>query len=105
MDTTLPTDERLAAFATRQDWDDTLGTGTYISQINTMANNIDLVAVVAVMPGPTDGIDLPAQMEVADREAAPKAPTLRAAAQTSGKAEIDWAGIEKVHRLRGRFRE
>lgn len=104
MNKDLPTEERLAAFATRQDWDDTLGTGTYISQINAMANNIDLVAVVAVMPGPTDGIDLPAQMEVADREVAPKT-TLLSAAPGAGTAEIDWAGIEKVRRLRGRFRE
>lgn len=104
MDAGLPEQERLAAFATRQDWDDTLGAGTYIAQINAMANNIDLVAVVDVLPGPTDGIALPRVMEVADREVAPK-PTLKGAAKVGEGTEIDWAAIEKAHRLRGRFQD
>ncbi len=59
MDTTLPLDKRLAAFAHRASWDAPLGDGTYVDQINTMAGDIDLVAVVSVAPGPTDVPGLP----------------------------------------------
>lgn len=100
MDTNLSKEERLSAFASRQDWDDTLGAGTYIAQINTFANNIDIVAVVDVMPGPTDGINLPPVLQVADREAAPaakvRAGLLGAGADTQNQEGIDWANIDKV---------
>ena len=107
MDTSLSPDERLSAFASRQDWDDTLGAGTYIAQINTFANNIDIVAIVDVLPGPTDGINLPPVMQVADREAAPQAKAragLLGASAGSGDEGIDWSTIDKVRGNRRRPR-
>lgn len=98
MDKDAATADRLAAFARRQSWDDTLGTGTYISQINNMAGNIDIVAVVDVRPGPTDGIALPPVMEVADREAAPATRGLRAGARA------DLEGLHQVRRFSARVR-
>lgn len=99
MDKDTPKEDRLAAFARRQSWDDTLGTGTYISQINNMASNIDIVAVVDVLPGPTDGIALPPVMEVADREAAPATRGLL----TGARADLE--GLHQVRRFTRRVRQ
>jgi hypothetical protein len=100
MDTSRPLDERLEAFAHRAAWDAPLGDGTYVDQINTMAADIDLVAVVSVAPGPSDVPALPSVMEVADRPTAEQAaarPTLLGAA--GERKAPDLAGIEKVRRF------
>ncbi len=100
MDSSLPLDTRLAAFAHRASWDAPLGDGTYVDQINTMAGDIDLVAVVSVAPGPTDVPGLPSVMEVADRptdeEAKARPALLGAARERKGP---DLSGIEKVRRF------
>ncbi|MFV3073764.1 LodA/GoxA family CTQ-dependent oxidase [Niveispirillum fermenti] len=101
MNKKLPAEERLAAFARRASWNDPLGKGTYISQINNLANNIDIVAVVDVAPGPGD-LPLPKVMEVADREAPPPA-LLKAGLETDG-APPDLSKIEKVRRFTSRVR-
>lgn len=100
MDDSKPMEDRLAAFARRASWDAALGDGPYVDQINVLANDIDCVAVVEVMPGPTDVPELPPVMEVADRptqqQAAPP-PALLAAA--SSRPAVDLAGTEKARRF------
>ena len=71
-----------------------------VDQINTMACDIDLVAVVSVALGPTDLPQLPKVMEVADRptdEQAKARPALLSAARE--RKGPDLSGIEKVRRF------
>jgi hypothetical protein len=66
MDTSLPRDERLAAFNQRSDWDRTLGVG-YENQLINMVKHFDRQGIVEVRPGVTDDPDLPTQMQVEDQ--------------------------------------
>lgn len=100
MDDDRPMADRLAAFARRASWDAPLGEGTYVDKINVLAEDIDCVAVVEVMPGPAGVPAFPAVMEVADRPTAAEAsarPSLLAAA--AERCPPDLAGIEKARRF------
>ena len=66
IDTSLPRQERLAAFNERFDWDNTLGVG-YQQQLETMIDDFDQQGIVLVKPGVTADLDFPPQMQVSDR--------------------------------------
>jgi hypothetical protein len=66
IDTSLPRQERLAAFNERFDWDNTLGVG-YQQQLETMIDDFDQQGIVLVQPGVAADPDFPPQMQVSDR--------------------------------------
>jgi len=66
MDTSLPREERLAAFNDRADWDRTLGVG-YQQQLQTMVTHFDRQGIVEVRDGIADDPDFPPTMQVEDR--------------------------------------
>jgi hypothetical protein len=70
MDTTLPREQRLAAFNDRQDWDRTLGEG-YVQQLQTMVSHFDRQGIVAVREGIASDPDFPPTMQVEDRGGQP----------------------------------
>jgi hypothetical protein len=75
-DTTLPREERLAAFNDRFDWDATLG-AQYQKQLQTMVEHFDGQGVVLVKPGVPDDPDFPPEMQVSDRGGTPMTPQER----------------------------
>lgn len=66
MDTSLPREERLAAFNQRADWDRTLGVG-YDNQLLNMVRHFDRQGIVEVRPGIADDPDFPPVMQVEDQ--------------------------------------
>jgi hypothetical protein len=66
IDTSLPRQERLAAFNDRFNWDNTLGVG-YQQQLETMIDDFDQQGIVLVQPGVAADPDFPPQMQVSDR--------------------------------------
>lgn len=65
IDTSLPHDERVAAFNRRASWFQTLGSAGYLSQINYMVDHFDQMGLVATLPGPEDDPDIPPSLQVA----------------------------------------
>ncbi|UXI67258.1 LodA/GoxA family CTQ-dependent oxidase [Tahibacter amnicola] len=66
MDTSLPREERLAAYMERADWDRTLGAG-YMNQLANMITRFPEMGVVEVRPGIAGDPDFPPVMQVEDR--------------------------------------
>lgn len=65
IDTSLPHEQRVAAFNRRASWFQTLGAGGYLSQINHMVGHFDQMGVVATLPGAKDDPDIPPEIQVA----------------------------------------
>lgn len=115
LDTGRPMSERLAAFANRASWNDPLGTGDYVDQINNMVVHFGHMGVVEVMPGPTDSEAFPPVMEVEDQHplipdvmseraslkrlgSAAQAARLHAGGLVTSRA-ADISGADKFHRF------
>jgi len=65
VDTTLPHEERVAAFNRRSNWFQTLDSPSYTGQINHMVGHFDQMGVVATLPGVLDDPDIPDEIQVA----------------------------------------
>jgi hypothetical protein len=112
MDESRPLGERLAAFANRAAWINTLGSVSYTEQINNMIKHFGEMGVVEVREGPKDDEHFPPVMEVAqhptrrqrgllkatEAEAAER-PRLLDQHKFLGDADVELNGIEKVRRF------
>lgn len=89
LDSSLPREERLAAFHGRESWFRTLGSGGYLSEINRMISSFGDMGVVELRPGVADSEDFPPVMQVENRIAP-------APAAAAGLAAV--AGTARVRR-------
>jgi hypothetical protein len=99
MDESRPLPERLAAFASRADWNAPLDlTASYVTQINTMIAHFDRMGVVESHPGPTDG-KFPPAIEVEDRPEVREGLMLMKQSGEPDARVTDLSTIDKVRRL------
>jgi hypothetical protein len=97
MNTQRPLDERLAAFARRDDWDRPLSLHqSYTEQINSLVADISQMGVVEVREGVKDDPLFPPVMEV---QQLPPHTARRLAAAPPAGPRVDLSTIAKVHRF------
>jgi hypothetical protein len=90
-------DERLKAFATRDEWLAPIMHGNYLDQINAFIDNISQVGVVEMRKGPANDPGFPTMIGVND---APRPPLHLEAALARAPAEAaDLSRIDKVRRF------
>lgn len=102
IDTSLPREERLAAFAKRVSWLKPLGNVSYQDQINNLVADISIMGVVEVRAGVADDPDFPPVIEV-EQLPPQAAPRLYAAAPVDEEfVDIDLSHTDKARHLRRR---
>lgn len=103
MNDQAPRSERLQAFANRANWLAPLGLAkSYTHQINHMIHHFDEMGVVEVRPGPTDGLEVPATLQVSD-QAQPQKWKLDNVESSGEGPPSDLRSIEKVRRFPNGF--
>ena len=103
MNEALPMQQRLSAFAQRAAWIRPLGNKSYVTQINSMINDISQMGIVEVREGLVGSADFPATMEVEQLPPKPAAAMLLATHATLSDEfeDVDLRGTDKARHLSG----